>query len=211
MRAMLRTTRFMVAASLSAALVVTGCSDSPTTNVVSNDTDARNEALCACELRSWVVAGRGRHLLLEIDCPAPFDEFTGVIEFGAAMLRSDYQPPRDPQRANRLVMMLPGERVMPVFGTGAERVEARWQITADQARDIGRDRLFESQYVLLGANSNAAMRAVLEDSGLNLPAHIVGGGGVLGEFPGVNFHPGAEVEPAQWPAFGLPDGPNSGP
>ena len=206
----LRMTFCMIAACLCAALVGPGCSDVPAANVVADGSGARNEYRCSCELRSWIVAGRGRHLLLEIDCPEPFDEFTGVIEFGAAMLRSDYQPPRDTQRANRLAMMLPGERVLPVFGSGVERVEARWEITPEQAGALGRDRLFESQYVLLGANSNAAMRAILEDSGLDLPAHVAGGGGMLGEFPGVNIHPGAEIEPARWDLFGLPDGPATG-
>jgi hypothetical protein len=42
-----------------------------------------------------------------------------------------------------------------------------------------------------------------------MPAHVTAAGGPLGEFPGIRFSPGDEIDPDDWPAFGLPDGPTT--
>lgn len=162
---------------------------------------------CNCELRSWVVAGRGRHLLLEIDCPAPLDDLDGVVEFTSAALREDYDPARDPSGAPRVASMTRGVRLQPFLnrvGAPEERIEARWTVDADAARCLLRDRLFESRYALLGPNSNSAMAGALASCGLALPDGVLAGAGILGEFPGVDFDPGPEVPADRWGEFGLP-------
>ena len=46
--------------------------------------------LCRAELRSFIVAGKGRHLYLLIDCPPGFDDFDGRVEYTTAAMRRDY-------------------------------------------------------------------------------------------------------------------------
>ncbi|MFG0274063.1 MAG: hypothetical protein ACF8QF_03290 [Phycisphaerales bacterium] len=166
------------------------------------------EPRCECELRSWTVAGRGRHLLLEIDCPDEFDDLDGVVEFTTAAHRDDYDWTRDQSGAPRIARMTRGVRLRPFLlpagdNDPAERLEARWTITRDKAACLQRDRLFERQYILLGPNSNSAMAAVLDACGLDAPGHVRNGAGMLGEFPGVDMHPGAEIDDARWHEFGL--------
>jgi len=157
---------------------------------------------CACELRSWVVAGRGRHLLLDIDCPPPNDHLTGVVEFANTAMREDFDWRRDPAGAPRIARMTPGVRVLPLLPNPHERVEARWSITPQTAACLARDRVFSETYFLVGPNSNSAMRAVCEECGVTLPDTVLAGGGVLGEFPGVERSPGQAIPPEAWPAVG---------
>jgi hypothetical protein len=169
---------------------------------------AADEPRCDCELRSWVVAGRGRHLLLDIDCPDGFDDLDGVVEFSTAAHRDDYDWMRDQSGAPRIARMTRGLRLLPFLVPAgdeapAERVEARWTVTPDTAACLQRDRLFERQYILLGPNSNSAMAAVLAACALDAPAQVLGGAGLLGEFPGVDMDPGDEIDGARWAEFGL--------
>lgn len=145
---------------------------------------------CDCELRSWVVAGRGRHLYLEIDCPDGYADLDGVVEFTSEVMRRDYVARRGEDGAlvaPRVARMTPGVRLRPVVGDPKERPEARWSITPAQARVLRRDRVWGAPYVLIGANSNSAMAAALRAAGLELPERVRDGGGVFGEFPGIDL------------------------
>ncbi len=153
---------------------------------------------CDCQLRSWVVAGKGRHLVLLIDCPDGFDEFDGAVEFTSEALRADYVKRRDADGAlvaPRVARMTRGVRLRPVVGDPDERVEASWLITVAQAAALQADRVWETPYVLVGSNSNSAMVAALRGVGLEPPERVVLGGGVLGEFPGVDQPLGALAGP----------------
>lgn len=164
----------------------------------------REPTVCRAELRSWVVLGRGRHLYLEIACPGSERELNGRIEFTTVMMRTDYRYTRDATGRPRVGRMR-GGRIGPpsIAGPPDNRLEAVYQLTMDQARCLQRDRVFEAEYVLVGANSNAAMRRVMTDCGLALPERVRAGGGLMGEFPGIDFDVGAEIAPAEWAAHGV--------
>ena len=156
------------------------------------------EAACDCELRSWIVAGKGRHLVLLIDCPDGFDELDGAVEFTSEALRADYVKRRDADGAlvaPRVVRMTRGVRLRPAVGDPVERHEASWSITVAQAEALQADRVWETPYALVGSNSNSAMVAALRGAGLEPPERVVFGGGVLGEFPGVDQPLGALAGP----------------
>lgn len=152
-------------------------------------------------LESWVVLGQGRHLRLVIEHPDP----TGpeIVEFTSAMLRADYVWPEDPSKRNRLARMSPGDVLQPLLSDPRLRVEARYEITREQYQELARDRLYESVYFLLGPNSNSAMLDCLRDAGLDVPDHILSGGGALGEFPGVEIDAGSEIPPRRWSQYGI--------
>lgn len=162
-------------------------------------------AACDCELRSWVVAGRGRHLLLEIDCPPALDDLDGVVEFTSAALRDDYDPALDASGAPRIARMTQGVRLEPFLARDQvdERIEARWSVSPQAAACLQRDRLFAAQYILLGPNSNSAMASALASCGLALPDAVVSGAGILGEFPGIDLNPGDELPAHRWRDFGV--------
>lgn len=170
---------------------------------------ADQPVVCDCELRSWVVAGRGRHMLLDIDCPDAFDDLDGVVEFTTAAYRDDYDPARDQAEAPRIARMTRGVRLLPFLapaggGFPGERIEASWTIPLDAAQCLQRDRVFANRYALLGPNSNSAMAAVLGLCGLDAPDAVLQGAGVFGAFPGVDLDPGEEIPRNRWPAFGIP-------
>ena len=87
------------------------------------------------------------------------------------------------------------------------RVEARYKLTlGPQARCLQRDRVFNEPYMLLGADETPRVRRVMESCGLGLPARVLGGGGLLGEFPGIDRDPGAEVPERDWGRLGVQHG-----
>ncbi|MHC4975099.1 MAG: hypothetical protein ACYTF7_00670 [Planctomycetota bacterium] len=153
-------------------------------------------------LESWVVLGKGRHLRLVVTDPRTGDE--QIIEFTSTLLRSDYVSPADETRRNRLARMSPGDVLQPMLASPDLRVEGEYQITMEQFREIARDRLYRATYFLLGPNSNSAMVDCLIDAGLDVPAHVLVGGGALGEFPGVAIEAGEEIPPHRWVLFGIP-------
>jgi hypothetical protein len=161
------------------------------------------EATCACQLRSWIVAGQGRHLYVDVDCPETRDDLDGVVEFTSTELRTDYRATDDPERDGRIARMTPGVRLEPVVGDGQERVEAQWDLSVAQAEALQRDRLFALRYHLLGPNSNSAMRRVLLDAGVKLPAWMLDEGGPFGQFPGIGLEPGQEIPRGVWGEFGV--------
>jgi len=165
------------------------------------DTPGQRPA-CSCELRSWVVAGHGRHLLLDIDCPPPFEALTGVVEFANTAMREDFDWTRDPLGAPRIARMTPGVRIRSALGEAPERVEARWTLSPSVAACLQRDRVFAFAYFLVGPNSNSAMRAACESCDVHLPEAVLTSGGLLGEFPGVERSPGDELPRDQWTIAG---------
>lgn len=120
------------------------------------------------------------------------------------MMRTDYHYTRDATGRPRVGRMR-GGRIGPpsIAGPPDNRLETVYELTMDQARCLQRDRVFEAEYVLVGANSNAAMRRVTSECGLILPERVRTGGGLLGEFPGIEFDVGAEIAPDEWAAHGV--------
>ncbi len=168
------------------------------------------------ELRSWVVAGRGRHMFAQVLLPgmtpeqvAPSaearwpSELPLVAEYWSTALRDDYRAPEDFNRIERIARMPLGHRVRPMGGEPDNRLEATYRVTMKQARDLMRDRVFSNRYFLLGPNSSSGLRAAMEAAGLKLPAQVLAGGGIMGEFPGVDFSPGREIPRSRWGDFGL--------
>ncbi|MCB9848230.1 MAG: hypothetical protein H6814_07420 [Phycisphaeraceae bacterium] len=177
------------ALGLVVALAVVACGEAPA-RVGAGSSLSAPAAVCRCELRSWVVAGRGRHLYLSIEAPAGHDELNQVVEFTTESYRADYAERRDATGAllaPRVARMTPGVRLRPAFGDADDRLEAEWTITVEQARALERDRVWDTPYVLIGTNSNSAMAAALRDAGLEVPVHVRAGGGALGEFPGIDL------------------------
>ncbi|GAB4555945.1 MAG: hypothetical protein Tsb0013_18760 [Phycisphaerales bacterium] len=175
------------------------------------DAEARYEpppVYCDCELGSWVVAGRGRHLHLDIDCPEEFDHLDGRIEYTSAALRYEFDPALLGEgELPRLVRMTPGGRLYSPIAEPEPRTEATYRVEVATAAWMQRDIAFTAPYVLLGSNSNSAMRAMLQTAGLEVPASVLAGTGFFGEFPGIDQSPGEELPVDQWPAIGLPEGP----
>lgn len=138
------------------------------------------------ELRSWVVAGRGRHLYAQIHGPW---EVSGVVEYWSTAQRQGWSG------AGALIARMPeGQRIWPLMGPADNRLEASWRVTPRQAWELKRDRVFSRSYFLLGPNSSSGLRAALEDAGLRLPLRMRQNAGILGEFPGLGMSPGREVD-----------------
>ena len=57
------------------------------------------------ELRSWIVAGRARHLYLQLICPPPVESLSGRIEYTSAALRRDYTADADVAGPPRVARM----------------------------------------------------------------------------------------------------------
>jgi hypothetical protein len=154
------------------------------------------------ELRSWVVAGRGRHLYLNI-FSSNANNRPERIEFGSTAQRTDYTAPRDFTKAARVSRMTPGVPLQPILSSPDNRLEAEYWLTEAQAKLLRRDRVFSAPYELTARNSNAAMARALKDAGLALPARVAQGAGLLGEFPGINLDPGKDIAPSRWTEYGI--------
>lgn len=201
-----RTSRIaLIAAGFSLLLLQSGCSGE-------HEAETKAEAgaaadlpapLCRAELKSWVVAGRGRHLFLEISCPTPHEALSGLVEFASTALRRDFDWTLDPEGVARISRMEAGRRVLPAMaGPPDDRLEGVFEISIEQAECLLRDRVYASGFFILGPNSNSGMRAACESCEFMLPAHVRNGGGVLGEFPGMERSPGAEIPRSQWQTIG---------
>lgn len=166
--------------------------------------DTRGSVVVRAELRSWKVAGRARHLYLQVDAPPPYDELDGRVEFTSLALRRGYALDSDSSGQPRVGRMTIGEPLAPALGGDpGDRLEAVYTLTLEQAECVTRDRVFSAPYVLLGTNSNAGLRRTMESCGLGIPARVLQGGGMLGEFPGIETDPGEELPGAEWASFGL--------
>lgn len=86
-------------ATLAAALLLTlaACSEQSPQSARPHTPEPLPAALpdieCTVELRSWIVAGRGRHLYLDCDCPDPYDHLNTRIEYTKITLRTDHARP----------------------------------------------------------------------------------------------------------------------
>ena len=195
----------LIAAVLSVASLQIGCSgDHETESEAASETSPESEApMCRGELKSWVVAGRGRHLFLEIACPTPNEALAGLVEFASTAVRRDFNWTLDPDGHPRVSRMEIGQRVLPAMaGPPDNRLEGVFEFSVEQAKCLLRDRLYTKPYFILGPNSNSAMRAACESCDFQLPDHVLNGGGVLGEFPGMEKSPGDEIPRSQWQTFG---------
>ncbi|MFI4855814.1 MAG: hypothetical protein ACIAQF_12645 [Phycisphaerales bacterium JB065] len=159
--------------------------------------------ICHAELRSFIVAGKGRHLYLLIDCPEGHDEFDGRVEFTSASMRSDYSPDDDRTGTPRVAKMSAGRPLFPIIENADDRLEAEFEITLDQAICLQQDRIFSAPYALVGTNSSSGLRRAMEECDCDLPSRILNAGGVFGDFPGIDKDPGRLLDRHLWPAFGL--------
>jgi hypothetical protein len=163
---------------------------------------------CTAELRSWVVAGRGRHMYLFLDCPDEHDHLDGRIEYTSAMQRRDYRFSRDASTGPRIARFTRTSSLASPFGIPADnRLEAEYEVTLEQARCLQADRMYDSAYVLLGPNSSSGLREAMRSCGLELPEAVARAGGAFGEFPGVDSALGPEIPKERWALYGFPDGP----
>ena len=197
---MIRPSRLAALGALASLLLTANCAQLPAS--FDPAPIASSRGVCHAELRSWVVAGRGRHLFLDINCSEPRADLAGVVEFANTAFRDDFDWTLDPLGAPRIAKMAAGARIRPAFGEPDNRLESTYDLTIEQADCLLQDRLFDRAYYILGANSNSAMRAVCEACGLALPDRVLAGAGALGEFPGINHSPGDEIPHNRWTEFG---------
>lgn len=161
-------------------------------------------ATCRAELRSWVVLGRARHLYLIVECPPSVGPCSERVEFTSVLFRPDYRYRSDESGQPRLGRMIGRPLNPPPFSPPPDhRLEAVYALRADQAHALLRDRVFATPYSLVGANSNAGLKRVLADAGLDLPRHVLASSGPFGEFPGVEFDAGPDLPPEEFARFGL--------
>lgn len=125
------------------------------------------------------------------------------VEFGSTAQRTDYRAPENLERAGRIARMTPGVILRPVLGEPDNRLEAEYWLSAAQVESLLRDRVFALPYHLVGRNSNSAMARAMREAGLALPAPVADGGGLLGEFPGIDLDPGPDIPRDRWVEFGV--------
>lgn len=159
--------------------------------------------ICRAELRSFIVAGKGRHLYLLIDCPPGYDEYDGRVEYTTAAMRRDYTAPEDRSGAARVAKMSAGSALRPIIENAQDRFEAEFEITLEQAICLQQDRVFGARYALLGTNSSSGLRRTLELCDCEMPSRIVASGGFLGEYPGIDQDPGPLLDRERWPDYGI--------
>ncbi len=194
--------------SLGAALVLLFAVIGAVTMLALAPTPVEPEALALVEIRSWVVAGRGRHMYAQITAPPGHEHLSTIVEYTGAFARRGYAPPEDRGRADRIVKVARGDRVYPFLDIPMDhRLEAVYWLPLDTVRELQRDRAFTGRYALLGPNSSSGLRAAFESAGVPLPAALRNSGGAWGEFPGVERLPGEELHADAWREHGFRIGP----
>ena len=119
----------------------------PTPETIAPTPTALPEVWCDCTLSSWIVALRGRHLHLDIDCPEEYDYLDGRVEFTSASLRADYDPTHPDTTTGlipQLVRMTPGRRLMSFVDDPKQRLEAEYRVPLATAAWFQRDVAFDS-------------------------------------------------------------------
>jgi len=203
MRGILRLLLFVVLLAPAAGLASCEWSEDSEASAAETETAAPEPVLCRIEVRSFIVMGRGRHLYLLIDCPEGYDEFDGRVEYTSAAYRSDYSAPTDRSGAARVAKMSAGRPLFPIIENAQDRLEGEFEVTLEQALCLQRDRVFRERYALLGTNSSSGLRRAMEKCDCELPDRVVGGGGMLGDFPGIDKDPGPVIDRELWPSFGI--------
>lgn len=169
------------------------------------------EIMVRVELRSWIVAGRGRHLYAVVippeGAPPEIAALADVVEYWSTAQRFGYLPTGDMERDGRIAKMPRGVRVRPMLTEPDDRLEAVYEMTAPLAMELVRDRMFTSRYFLLGPNSTSGLRAAFQAAGMDLPQHVLDGRGIMGEFPGVDLSAGPVIPAEEWTRFGVASGP----
>ena len=200
-----------------AVFCAVGCS-----GVAEEQPVADAQPMCECELKSWRVFARGRHLLVDIESPEGYEHMSGRVEFTKVSLRSDYTgSPLGGTRFARapLGRMTRDAVLTPIMMGGdqsalsqaadrgpsgaVERLEMTFSITVEQAEQLQRDRVWNTTYKLFGPNSNSGIRVALEEIGVELPTHVLQSGGALGEFPGVLSEVDEELPVEEWGRYGI--------
>jgi len=159
--------------------------------------------MCRVELRSFIVAGRGRHLYLLIEAPEGYEQFSGRVEYTTATYREDYTAPADRSGAARVAKMSRGRPLYPLIANAQDRLEAEFEVTLEQAICLQQDRVFAARYALLGTNSSSGLRRAMEECDCELPRSVLAGRGTFGEFPGIDLDPGPVLERERWADFGI--------
>jgi len=201
--------RFTIAYLLTGCLVLFGgmvsCerAEEPETLAAEAEQLAPEPVLCRVEVRSFIVAGRGRHLYLLIECPEGYDEYNGRVEYTSATFRADYSAPDDRSGAARVAKMSAGRPLYPIIDNADDRFETEFEVPLDQAICLQQDRVFMARYALLGTNSSSGLRRAMELCDCELPDRITNAGGFFGDFPGINQDPGRVIDRELWPSFGI--------
>lgn len=187
-------TQALILASLLSACATVGPPSSGPPLYVSTAPAA--ECTIPAELHSWVVAGNGRHMRLDVEGGCGLQAFS--VEF------ADAQASLNRPGVHGFGNVDASHRIRPAgAGPVNERIEARYQLTTGQAERVSHFRVYEHPYHLTGPNSSSALRAAMEASNIPLPPHIPGHGGILSTFPGVDSDPGRLVIDGPVQDFGL--------
>lgn len=143
--------------------------------------------LVEAELRSWIVAGWGRHLRLDVG--------PGCGQGPASIEYTDGQPFLGRPSIVSFVTEVPEARIRDGRAELADtRLEARYRL-GEQAREcVRRGREYPNRYRLFGPNSSSGLRATLSACQLPLPRHVPGQGGALESFPGIDHAVGTPIE-----------------
>jgi len=193
------------------ALIGVAAVRSPSDGAANAGPQVAPEVMVRVELRSWIVAGRGRHLYAVVippeNAPPEIAALADVVEYWSTAQRFGYQPTGDMEKDGRIAKMPRGVRVRPMLTEPDDRLEAVYEMTAPLAMELVRDRMFTSRYFLLGPNSTSGLRAAFQAAGMDLPQHVLDGRGILGEFPGVDLPAGPVIPAEEWTRFGVASGP----
>lgn len=194
------------------ALMLAGCfgafascerTDETETAAVETEQAPPEPVVCRVEVRSFIVAGKGRHLYLLIDCPDGYDEYDGRVEYSTASHRSDYSATTDRSGQPRVAKMSAGKPLFPIIENADDRFETEFEVTLEQAICLQQDRVFGARYILMGTNSSSGLRRAVELCDCELPSRIVNAGGFFGDYPGIDQDPGRILDRELWPAFGI--------
>jgi len=172
--------RFTIAYLLTGCLVLFGgmvsCerADEPETLAAEAEELALEPILCRVEVRSFIVAGRGRH-----------------------------RAPADRSGAARVAKMTAGRPLQPIIQNADDRLETEFEVLLEQAICLQQDRVFMARYALMGTNSSSGLRRAMELCDCELPSRITNAGGFFGDFPGIDQDSGRVIERELWPSFGI--------
>jgi predicted small secreted protein len=137
------------------------------------------------ELKSWIVAGWGRHLRLDLEggcgTPAQSLEFTNTQDYGLG------------PGITSVLSVDPGTRISNRHRFPGERSEGRYRFDRRTVACVTAPRNYEGPYRLFGPNSSSGLHAAMAECGIPLPSHVPGSGGALESFPGVDHDPGPQL------------------
>lgn len=143
--------------------------------------------LVDAELRSWIVAGWGRHIRLDVE--------PGCGQGGFSVEYTDGERFLGRPSIVSFVTETPEARIRDGRAELADtRLEARYRLGPQARECVRRGREYPNRYRLFGPNSSSGLRATLSACQLPLPPHVPGQGGALESFPGVDHAVGTPIE-----------------